>query len=655
MATPLKAAADCKKKQLATVVNILKALHRHAPLNIRYVDSASLALIKHWIYSKIFVVYLLRTTNHIEDKPTRLQELDKFICIAMPETIQLVDRKNITREDIVDSQMDENNMSDEAMYEQDLQANYYSEVLATEEYMALYLDTEYGEALVRTLYQQQPGLCYQSTFGYLEVSSYVRERLTIGTNLYNAFQFVPDYTYFSAKQLMVFAFLAAADRKLVSTDLYELVRRIFWPTGGISRDIEAQIDDVILNEEASFDSDFVVLKYLPDDTPVFHLPSGYENKVLAPLYIMEDFAFFKMPKYTSDRGECSPLVNKLPPEVRDNVFKQLYAFKQPVEVVCQSLSPRKYGMVILLPSHMRKTKTLFYRSPRFQGLKMPEPQELFALSATNRENHDLVRTVFFKYNKIVLPRDERFNHITAPPRGMHVTAWLRAIGPMARWFLTDLTFKQLYVANLPYTEADPGPMHDIFTLIGESCSLQSLVIEEFYMYGDSKTCKAKAKKGLKVLSEFRGVKTFRICNDSSMETYFKNLVTRPKDHVIHEPRPAYVSENRNARDLTPLKHTNLMACNKNILQYLYVHTRTAVERSNNISKNAIAQEFKIREVEAAKMTKKQLADVLEDKGATWTRGAQELKVKHEAYLIEKRLIKTFNVLCELVALMNVDE
>jgi len=584
-----------------------------------------------------------------------VQELDKFICTAMPETIQLMDCENTTRKDAIDSHMDDNDMSDKVRYEQDVQANYYSEVLATEEYIALYLDTEYGEALVRTLYEQQPGICYQSTFGHLEVPSYVRERLTIGTNLYNAFQSVPDYTYFTAKQLMVFGFLAAADRKLVRVDLYELVRRIFWPTGGIPQDIEAQMDDVIRNEEASFDSDFVIIKYLPDDTPVFHLPSGYENKILAPLYIMEDFAFFKMPKYTSDSGECSPLMNKLPPEVRVNVFKQLYTFKQPVEVVYQSLSPRKYGMVIRLPSHVRKTKTLSYHSPRSQGLKMPEPRELFALSATNRENCDLVRTVFFKYNKIVLPRDERFNHITAPSRGMHIAAWLRAIGPMARWFLADLTFKQLYVANLPYTEANPGPMHDTFTLIGESCSLQSLVIEEFYMYGDSKTCTAKAKKGLKVLSEFRGIKTFRICNNSLMETYFKSLVTRPKDLVIHEPRPAYTSENRNARDLIPLKHQNLMACNKNILQYLYVRTRTAAERSINISENAIAQEFKTREVEAAKMTKKQLADVLEDKGATWTRGAQELKVEHEAYLIEKRVIKTFNMLCELVTLMDVDE
>jgi len=53
MATPLEIAADYKKKQLATVVNILKALHRHAPFNIGHVDHASLALIKLWIYSKI--------------------------------------------------------------------------------------------------------------------------------------------------------------------------------------------------------------------------------------------------------------------------------------------------------------------------------------------------------------------------------------------------------------------------------------------------------------------------------------------------------------------------------------------------------------------------------------------------------------------------
>lgn len=609
-------------ERLTTVCEILKARHRPAPPNIHCSDKVAETLVNDMMSSKFFILCLSRATNLLKDQLTLVRNPTKSMVKPndKPKIFQPVDVDRM-----------------------DIDEDCHLKVLGSEAYMALYLRTDDGKAEVQRLCLQQPGIWYKSTIGYLEVASYIRERLTGGTPLYKAFQYGPNPSYFTPKELMVFAFLKAADRTLASVDVYKYVRLVFWPLSAIPQGIAAEMAALLQVEETTFENDFVLVMYRSDNTPVFSLPPGYENKVLARLFMTEKFPYYNMPDYTSDNGDCSPLMSKLPAELLEKVFNYLFAFKESVEVVLTSSDRRKYGLVIHQPHHMRiRSTTTPVHLPGRQTWDVAEPKDFFAIAATNRQNYVRAREAFFKNNKIIFAKD-----------GRHLEVWLKAIGPTARWFLADLTIKDIRMPSRPYTENNPSSVHHAFRLLGESGSLHSLVIEEFYMPKNTPTCKVNMKKGLKSLSYLRGLEKFVLGLNLELETHFRGLVTRPKDAKVYEEQPAYMPGNRKARDLKPLEHKVLMGYNKDILQYLYVHTRTSTDQHDNTFRNEIAREFKKREAEAATMTKKSLVDALVEKKATWTQGAQKLKDNHQADLRKMRSTATSN-LVELPGNMEVD-
>ncbi|CAE7206112.1 hypothetical protein CFE70_008799 [Pyrenophora teres f. teres 0-1] len=343
-------------------------------------------------------------------------------------------------------------------------------------------------------------------------------------------------------------------------------------------------------------------------------------------------ADLQMSKSTGIRGQ-GPL-SKLPPELRRNIFRHLLVFKQSIQVICESKDPMKFAGFTRLPPVLHEhALTSVHDYPRAPGLELSEFKDLFAIAATNRENCELAREVYYKENRFVMPRDGRL------AAGFHCKEWLKAIGPRARWFLADVTFEVVRMENLPYTKAEPGDIHEILKSLGESAFLRSLVIRRFLAYGASRACDKKMKKALKALFDYRGLMIFTIGNMPELEASFASLVTRPKDLVSFKEQPAYTIGNSKARTFTPFQYHTLMNYKRNILQYLYVHTRSTDDKRDHISSKAMEKEFQERVAEAAIMCKKTLVDKLIERGATWMRGAQDLKDAHDAYLRENKVSK----------------
>ncbi|KAI2477701.1 hypothetical protein Ptr902_10863 [Pyrenophora tritici-repentis] len=312
-----------------------------------------------------------------------------------------------------------------------------------------------------------------------------------------------------------------------------------------------------------------------------------------------------------------PLSN-LPPELRRRIFQHLLVFNEPIRVICKSKDPMKFAGFTRVPADRHgKVLVSFHNYLHTSGLEVFTFDSLLAIAATNRENCELAREVYYKDNRFVMPRDN------FEPPGFLAKEWLTAIGPRARWYLADVTFEVVKMGKLPYTTADPDDTHEMLTRLGESASLHSLVIQRLEAYRLSPTC--DMEKALNALFDYRGLKIFIIGNMPELEASSARSVTQPKDFMPLKELQAYIIGNREHRILEPLQDRTLRNYNMNVLQYLYVHTRSTANVRDHVSCKAMEKEFQERAAEAAAMCKKTLVDKLIERDATWMRGAQDPK------------------------------
>lgn len=159
------------------------------------------------------------------------------------------------------------------------------------------------------------------------------------------------------------------------------------------------------------------------------------------------------------------------------VAQNLLVFKEPIKVIRKPRVPyRKTDCCFKVcePSHMCSHAAFLVNTRLRPGWIISTPKVFFALSKTNQKNYYLVREVFFKRTKTLLPC---FCTSSGHSFGSHeIQLWLEVIGREVGRSLGNLSI-DLHLRTRNHNGLDRDAVHTMIKLIGQSRSFRSLVIK----------------------------------------------------------------------------------------------------------------------------------------------------------------------------------
>ena len=190
--------------------------------------------------------------------------------------------------------------------------------------------------------------------------------------------------------------------------------------------------DILAQEGAMFDNDFLIIESNEKGEAVFFMPPGQENKIMEKAwYLLGILGYFDIPYCKADvRME---LLESFPDELRVMVFRRLFFLNTPIHIFLDSS-----------PNHPCVYKFFVRGAHDFQhilplsehGGQLGPFENLFAITQVDSTTRALVREIFYGENTFVFGPFPNLDG--APKKGvqqLHFRNWMRLIGAQARGFI----------------------------------------------------------------------------------------------------------------------------------------------------------------------------------------------------------------------------